>query len=93
MAAPNPAPFDERKFEEDSNARRRELDLREREVAAKEREVAAKEEELRRSRWLNPTVIGLFAASLGLIGSVVVARVNNQNSEQVDRLRSQSTSS
>jgi hypothetical protein len=40
MVAPNAEPFDERKLEEDSAARRRELDLREREIAAKEREVA-----------------------------------------------------
>jgi hypothetical protein len=40
----------------------------ERETAAKEREVTAKEIDLNRSRWLNPTVIGLFAAALGLIG-------------------------
>ena len=87
---PNSTPFDERKLEEESTARRWELDLKEREVAAKEREVATREEDLRRSRWLNPTVIGLFAAAVGLIGSVVVARVNNQNSQQVERLRSQS---
>ena len=59
---PNSTPFDERKLEEESTARRWELDLKEREVAAKEREVATREEDLRRSRWLNPTVIGLFAA-------------------------------
>jgi hypothetical protein len=45
--------------------------------------VALKQEELKRSRWLNPTVIGLFAAALGLIGSVVVAGVNNSNSLRV----------
>jgi hypothetical protein len=38
--------------------RKRELDIKEREVAAKECEVLAKEEELKRSRWLNPTVMG-----------------------------------
>jgi hypothetical protein len=68
---------------QDAIDRKRELDIKEREVAAKEREVLAKEEELKRSRWLNPTVIGLFAAALGLIGSVVVARVNNSNTLRV----------
>jgi hypothetical protein len=68
----------------------RELDLKEREVVSNEREVAAKLEELRRSRWLNPTVIGLFAAALGLIGSVVVARINNANTQNVERDRAQS---
>jgi hypothetical protein len=69
--------------------RKRDLDIKEREVAAHEREILAKEEDLKRSRWLNPTVIGLFAASLGLIGSVVVARVNNANTQQVERLQSE----
>jgi hypothetical protein len=70
--------FEERKFREEIAATKQEL-------ALKERKVAAKEEELRRSRWLNPTVIGLFAATLGLIGSVIVARVNNQTSIEVFR--------
>jgi hypothetical protein len=71
-----------RKFAQETAARKRELDL-------KEREVLAKEEELKRSRWLNPTVIGLFAAALGLIGSVVVARVNNANTQEVQRLQAE----
>lgn len=77
------------KLGQDALDRKRELDIKEREVAAKEREVLAKEEELRRSRWLNPTVIGLFAAALGLIGSVIVARVNNANTQTVERLQSE----
>ena len=36
-------------------------------------------------------MIGLFAAALGLIGSVVVARVNNSNTQQVEHNRAQST--
>jgi hypothetical protein len=83
-----PAPIaepslEDRKFEAETSAKKQEL-------ALKEREVAAKEEELRRSRWLNPTVIGLFAAALGLMGSVIVARVNNQASQQLEKFRSQS---
>lgn len=62
----------------------RELDLREREVAAKEKEVNA-------SRWSNPVVIGLFAATLGLLGNFIVARVNNQNTQQIEHIRSQSS--
>jgi hypothetical protein len=69
--------------------RKRELDIKEREVAAKEREVLAKEEELKRSRWLNPTVIGLFAATLGLMGNVIVARVNNENTQKVERVQNE----
>ena len=83
--------FDERRFEWDAANKKRELDLKEREIAAKEREVASKEVELNRSRWLNPTVIGLFVAALGLIGSIVVARINNSNTQDVERGHSQSS--
>jgi hypothetical protein len=83
--------LDERRFTEETAAKRRELDLKEREIVAKEREVTAKEIEVNRSRWLNPTVIGLFAATLGLVGNIVVARVNNKNNQELERFRSQST--
>jgi hypothetical protein len=76
--------LEERRFQEETAAKKQELSFH-------EREVKAKEEELRRSRWLNPMVIGLFAAALGLIGSVIVARVNNQASQQLEQFRSQST--
>jgi len=86
-----PIPLVDRKSEQEIADRKRELDIKEREVAAKEREVLAKEIELKRSRWINPTVIGLFAASLGLIGSVIVARVNNENTQAVQRAQSEAT--
>ena len=71
--------LDERKLQYEAAARIRELDLREREVAAKESEADSKEKELERSRWLNPTVIGIFVAAIGLLSSVVVARLNKQH--------------
>lgn len=83
--------LDERKFEHEIAVERRELDLKEREVEAKESEVAAKEKELERSRWLNPTVIAILAGAIGLISSVVVARLNNKATQDLERLRSQST--
>ncbi|MGH9734319.1 MAG: hypothetical protein ACRD8A_07000 [Candidatus Acidiferrales bacterium] len=70
--------------------RKRELNLREREVAAREREITAKEAEINKSPWLNPLVIGLFAAAIGLIGNCVVATLNNQNSLKLERFRAQS---
>jgi hypothetical protein len=85
------APLEERKFEQDTADKKRELDLKEREIAAKEREVAVKEAEFDRSRWLNPLVIGLFAAAVGLIGNVVVALVNDSNTKKIERIRSQSS--
>lgn len=76
-------------LEQEAAAKKRELDLKEREVAAKEREADAKVLELNRSRWLNPTVLGLFAAAIGLLGNVVVTRINNSNTQDVERIRSE----
>jgi hypothetical protein len=87
----SPAPPTVEPIDQAALDRKRELDIKEREVAAHEREVAAKEADLKKSAWLSPTVIGLFVAALGLIGSIVVARVNNSNTQEVERLRSQST--
>jgi hypothetical protein len=64
---------------------------KDRELNLKEREVAAKEKEVNVSRWSNPVVLGLFAAAVGLIGNVFVARVNNQNTQAIERLHTQST--
>jgi hypothetical protein len=75
----------------DRESKKRELDLKEREVAAREREVAAKEKELTVSFWRNPVMIGLFAASLGLMGNAYIAQVNNLNTQSVERLHAQST--
>ena len=83
--------LDERKLQYEAAARIRELDLREREVAAKESEADSKEKELERSRWLNPTVIGIFVAAIGLLSSVVVARLNNNATQALERQRAQST--
>lgn len=69
----------------------RETELRLKELALKEREVMASEIELKRSRWLNPTVIGLFAAALGLVGNLVVASIGNRNAQQVEHSRAQSS--
>ena len=82
--------LEERKFRSDRLARITELRLKRREIAAKEREVTAKEIELNRSRWTNPMVIALLAAAAGLVGNIVVARVNNSNSQEVERVRAQS---
>jgi hypothetical protein len=48
--------LDERKFAFDKESRLQE-------IAIKARETSMKEAELHRSRWLNPTVIGLVAAA------------------------------
>jgi hypothetical protein len=75
--------FEEKKLQQEGELRREEL-------ALKEREVAAKERELERSRWLNPTVIGLFAAALGLAGNLVVALLNNRGTVMIQHATTQS---
>jgi hypothetical protein len=70
---------------------KQELDLRKREVVAREREVALKEREATNSRWLNPLVLGVFAAAVGLLGNIVVAVVNNRSTLELEKFRSQSS--
>jgi len=70
--------------------KKRELDLRERELAARERELGAREAEIKRSPWLNPLVIALVGATLGLIGNAVIVVLNNRNSLVLERARMQS---
>jgi hypothetical protein len=64
--------------------------LREREIAAREREVAAREREIKNSPWLNPLVISIFVAALGLFGNIWVAVSNNRNSQDVEQIRARS---
>jgi hypothetical protein len=64
--------------------------LREREITAREREVGAREREIKSSPWLNPLVIGIFVAALGLFGNMWVAVSNNRNSQDIERIRAQS---
>jgi hypothetical protein len=68
-----------------------ELRVKEQELKLKETEIRAKEREINASRWVNPLVIGLFAAALGLAGNVIVTIFNNQSTQKVERERAQST--
>jgi len=70
----------------------RKFELRQHELRLKEREVVVKEHEAKASnRWLNPVVLGLFAAALGLFGNLIVAWINNRATENAERIRAQST--
>jgi hypothetical protein len=60
MTTPPNLPLEDRKFNQETLDKKRELDIKEREVVAKEREILAKEQDLKRSRWSNPLVIGLL---------------------------------
>lgn len=68
-----------------------ELRVKEQELKLKETEIRAKEREIGASKWINPVVIGLFATALGLAVNVVVTLINNQNAQEVERSRTQST--
>jgi hypothetical protein len=83
--------LEERRLVFEHEARTRELDLKEREIAAMEKEVSFKEKEIKTSRWVSPTVIGVYAAALGLAANVVVAWINNSNSIQMERAKEQSS--
>jgi hypothetical protein len=76
-------PLDERRLAQEAEFKRAE-------IALKEREIAVKETELQRSRWLNPTVLGLFAAAIGLMGNVIVAGYNSKSSREIAQNQAQS---
>jgi hypothetical protein len=73
--------------ENDIAATFRELAIREREVIARERELAARETESKRSKWLNPVMVVLCAAVLGLFGNLWVAVINAGAARDLDRHR------
>lgn len=56
----------------------------------RERDVVRREREATNSPWLNPLVIAVFVAALGLLGNSLVAFFNNLNSQKVERQRAQS---
>lgn len=68
-----------------------EVRLKEQELKLKEVEVLAKKRDLSASKWLNPVVIALFAAAIGLVGNIVVTTINNTNTQELERSRNQST--
>jgi hypothetical protein len=68
-----------------------ELRVKEHELKLRETEIRAKERELSTSKWMNPVVIGLFAAVLALIGNIIVTVFNNQNTQEVEHFHTQST--
>jgi hypothetical protein len=82
QAAVEPS-LEERKFAFDK-------ELRLQEIAIRSREISIKEMELSRSRWFNPTVIGLVAAASGLFGNLLVALFTSVNSQRIEQFKAQS---
>jgi hypothetical protein len=60
------------------------VSLGEREVIARERELAAREAESKRSIWLNPAMVVLYVAVLGLAGNFGVAIYNANATRELD---------
>jgi hypothetical protein len=81
--SPAEASLDDRKFAFERDARFKE-------IAIRDRELSIKETELRRSRWLNPTVIGLVAAAIGLFGNLLVTFFANVNNQRIEKFKAQS---
>jgi hypothetical protein len=52
--------------------------------------VLPRELETTKSKWLSPTVLGLFAAAIALVGNVIVAAYNNRASQALERSKEQS---
>ncbi len=74
--------LEERKFEQETADKKRELDI-------KEREVTAKELEQKRLRWSSPIIITILAAVAGITGSLVTM-INNKANLELERQKEQS---
>src|SRR5689334_11702260 len=75
---------------------RDELRFREREIAIKEKEQQGHEGELRlktreqeRSRWTNPLVIAVLAASVAASGNAIVAWLNAYEQQRADSTKAE----
>jgi predicted MarR family transcription regulator len=62
--------------------------FREREISIKEAEIDLKRKEHAVSRWRNPLIVAILAASIAAIGSTAVALLNGIYSRQVESQRS-----
>jgi hypothetical protein len=61
------------------------------ESAFREREITLKEQEARRSRWSNPLVLAIFAATVAATGNAAVMFVNNHFQQRFELTRAQQT--
>jgi hypothetical protein len=85
--------MDEKEFElrqTELVLKEREAISREREVAVREREVSVKEKEGKTSKWLNPVVITIGVAAIGLFGNMLNSWSNNRAVEAAEHFRAQS---
>lgn len=85
------------KWETELALRRTEIALRERETAVQEREQISRERELdlqrqeqARSRWINPLVVAILAATLAAIGNLAISVLEGRLERTLERQRAES---
>ena len=81
--------FEHEKWEAEKAFREREVVIKERDLDAREAEIDLKRKEHAVSKWSNPLIVAILAASIAAISSTAVALVNGIYSRQVDRQRSE----
>lgn len=70
--------------EREANLRKQEIELRERELKAREKELGLKKNESQRSRWSNPLVLALLAATVAGLGNLAVAWLNSLELQRIE---------
>lgn len=90
LAEPQPA-FEREKWETELAIKQRELALKEQEQKNRDLEVEFKRQEQSTSKWSNPLVVAIFAASIAGIGNAVVTVVNGKLQRAIETERSRST--
>jgi hypothetical protein len=76
--------------DENTSLQELEIRLKKHEIKLKEAEIRGKELEVTSSKWLNPIAIGLFTATLALIGNIVITKIASVNAQVLEHSRTQS---
>jgi hypothetical protein len=79
--------FEREKWESDLRLRERELALKESEHKLKALELRIKRKDERGSRWTNPLVLAVLAATLAAAGNAVVAYINGVEQRSLENSR------
>jgi type II secretory pathway pseudopilin PulG len=65
--------------------------IKDRELAIKEKELALKERELLRSRWANPIVVAIVAATLAAVANIYLSHKTAVDAERLEQIRWEQT--
>ena len=83
--------FEKKKWADELSTRNKDLEFRQQEILIKSEEVSLKRQEQVRSKWNNPLVIAILAASLAGAGNAVVALVNGRLQTQIEEKKASSS--